>query len=81
MATEFPTADDRTRNDPCVLLTTRQILRIYNKATRKRKAVVDDEVQSWVMNKASECNWYSAKFYGGQCLLSSKIFINHSFQF
>ena len=71
----FPNANDRTPNNPCILLNNKEIIKIYNNdPTHYHDQVVkmNTKVQKWFEEKAQEYDWDEVKFIGGQCLLVNK---------
>jgi len=69
----FPDPDDRSKNDPCVVVNNERVLRIYNQTHPDEENVtkVTDKVQDWFKNKAETVGWDEIKFIGGQCILEN----------
>ena len=73
----FPDPDDRSKNDPCIIVSNKKVLGMYNHAHPEEENMqkVTDKVQNWVKEVASDKGWDEVKFAGGQCILENK-FLN-----
>jgi hypothetical protein len=70
----FPNGKDRTPNDPCILLTSLELLKLYNYNHLDIKEYeVNDIVKQWVNEAAPGQNWQEIKFYGNQVLLVANV--------
>ena len=77
----FPFPEDRTINDPAVLLSTKEVLAVYNRylaiCNQHGDQLVDrvtEHVQQYIVELADDKGWKSVEFIGaGQCLLKSGI--------
>ncbi|NDV24113.1 hypothetical protein [Desulfovibrio sp. JC022] len=69
-----PDPNDRSVNEPSVVVSANQVLGYYNQENKdnKRERVVDS-VKSWYMDKMEEAGWSEAKFTGSQCVLGANI--------
>lgn len=68
----FPDANDRTPNNPCVLLDYKEVIKIYNddsKYYHDQVSKINNTVREWFEEKAQKYDWDDIKFIGGQCLL------------
>ncbi len=68
----FPDANDRTPNNPCVLLDRKEVIKIYNddsKHYHDQVSKINNTVREWFEEKAQKYDWDDIKFIGGQCLL------------
>lgn len=70
----FPDPDDRSKNDPCIIVSNKKVLGMYNQAHPEEENMqkVTDKVQNWVKDVASNKGWDEVKFAGGQCILENK---------
>ena len=73
----FPDPDDRSKNDPCIIVSNKKVLGMYNQAHLEEENMqkVTDKVQNWVKEVASDKGWDEVKFAGGLCILENK-FLN-----
>lgn len=72
----FPDPDDRSPNDPSVIVTSEQVLGIYNRAHANEESKmqkVTTKVQEWFTEQAYEQGWNNVEFAGNQCILRAKI--------
>lgn len=69
----FPDPNDRSKNDPCVIVNNKKVLGLYNQAHPDEEDMqkVMDKVQTWVKDTATEKGWDEVKFAGGQCILEN----------
>ena len=69
----FPDPDDRSKNDPCIIVSSKKVLGIYNQEheTEENMLKVTQKVQDWFSSKATELGWDDSKFSGGQCILEN----------
>ena len=69
----FPDPNDRSKNDPCVIVDNKRVLGIYNQAHPEEENMqkVTDKVQEWFKKEAEERGWDNSKFAGGQCILEN----------
>lgn len=56
-------------NNPSIIVTTEQVLGIYNQDCDDCKERVTDNVKKWFETEAKNYNWDEAEFVGNQCLL------------
>lgn len=69
----FPDPNDRSKNDPCVIVNNKKVLGLYNQAHPDEEDMqkVMDKVQEWTTNEAKRLGWDEVKFAGGQCILEN----------
>lgn len=65
----FPDPNDRSPNDPSVIVSPTQVLGIYKQYTGERMERVTSKVQDWFCEKAETYGWDVARFSGNQCIL------------
>lgn len=66
----FPDPNDRSPNDPSIIVNPTQVLGIYNQYTGEKKERITSKVQEWFCNKAkNDYLWDDARFSGNQCIL------------
>ena len=74
---QFPNGNDRTPNDPCVLLSAASVRRLYEaehgSVKDGSKPYTDADVCNFVAIKAKENNWDNVEFMNGQVLLKKKL--------
>ena len=71
----FPDANDRTPNNPCILLDHKEVIKIYNddsKHYHDQVSKINNTVREWFEEKAQKYDWNDIKVIGGQCLLINK---------
>ena len=70
----LPNPDDRSKNDPSIIVSSKKVLGIYNQEHEDEENMqrVTPKVQDWFKNKATESGWDDARFSGGQCILENK---------
>ena len=69
----FPDPDDRSNNDPCIVISNKKVLGIYNQGHPEEENMqkVSDKVQTWITEMAKSKGWDDIKFAGGQCILEN----------
>jgi len=71
----FPDPNDRSKNDPCIIMNNKKVLGIYNQAQvhkdEENMQKVTPKVQEWIKNEAEKIGWDEIKFSGGQCILEN----------
>lgn len=71
----FPDPNDRSKNDPCIIMNNKKVLGIYNQATEHKDEEdmqkVTPKVQEWITGEAKNLGWDEVKFAGGQCILEN----------
>lgn len=74
---KFPDGNDRTPNDPCVLLSSASVRRLYESEKGSVKdgapAYTDKDVCNFIAIKAKECNWDKVEFLNKQVLLKKNL--------
>lgn len=69
----FPDPDDRSKNDPNIIVDSQRVLDIYNQDNKgSNMQRVTQKVQKWFCDTAKENGWDGANFAGNQCLLENK---------
>lgn len=67
---EFPDPDDRSANEPAIIVKVPQILGLYNQAhPEEPMSRVVQSVQDWFVQEARKENWSNAEFAGSECIL------------
>ena len=69
----LPDPDDRSKNDPCIIMDTKKVLGLYNQShDDEEMQKVTPKVQEWTIAEAQKNGWDEARFIGNQCLLENK---------
>ena len=71
----FPDPDDRSKNNPAVIVSSEQVIGLYNQmnADGDEMQRVTPKVQEWFIKEATENqDWDEARFAGNQCILENK---------
>jgi len=66
----FPDPNDRSPNNPSVIVSPAQVLGLYNQYNDDKMEKITKRVQEWFVNKADEYGWTERRFSGNQCFLS-----------
>lgn len=72
----FHDPDDRSKNNPGVIVNSEQVIGLYNQYNRDGDDVqkVTNTVKDWFTNEAiKNQGWDEAKFIGNQCILENKL--------
>jgi len=76
MARPFQAPDprDRSVNEPTQVVSSAQVLGLYNQEnpTTKKERVVES-VKDWYQDRVTSVGWKDAQFHGNQCVLTAKI--------
>lgn len=69
----FPDPDDRSKNNPCVIVDNDKVLGLYNQEhdSEEKMQKVTQKVQDYIKAQATELGWDEVKFAGGQCILEN----------
>ena len=68
----LPDPDDRSKNDPSIIVSSKKVLGIYNQEhDDEDMQKVTQKVQEWFKSKAIEKGWDDVRFSGGQCILEN----------
>lgn len=69
----FPDPNDRSKNDPCIIMENKKVLGIYNQSHPDEEDMqkVTEKVQDWIKKEANKIGWDEVKFAGGQCILEN----------
>ena len=65
----FPDPNDCSPNSPSVIVSSTQVLGIYNQYAGEKMERVTRKVQDWFCDKAGKYQWDEAVFSGNQCIL------------
>ena len=69
----FPDPNDRSPNNPSVIVSPTQVLGLYNQYNDEKMERVTKRVQEWFVSKAKDYGWEESKFSGNQCFLSHNL--------
>lgn len=69
----FPDPNDRSKNDPSFIVSSQQVIGIYNQYNDEEDEMqrVTKKVQDWFLSYAKEQKWDEASFSGNQCILKN----------
>lgn len=67
---QFPDPNDRSFNEPRVIMNPEDILKLYNKEKGAKQEKVTGTVREWFVSEALMNDWNTAEFTGSQCTLS-----------
>lgn len=70
----LPDPNDRSKNDPCIILENKKVLGLYNQSHKEEEDMqkVTPKVEEWLASEATSNGWDEVKFAGGQCILENK---------
>ena len=70
----FPDPDDRSKNDPGIIVTSEQVIGLYNQFNKDGDEIqrVTSTVKDWFLEESKNQGWDDAKFVGNQCVLENK---------
>lgn len=71
----FPDPNDRTKNDPATIVSSKQVIGIYNQLNKDGNEIqcITSDVKDWFVKEAIDnYGWDEAKFIGNQCILENK---------
>lgn len=73
----FPDPNDRSKNDPSIIVTSQQVIGIYNQDNKDGDEMqkVTKKVQDWFLAEAKRQGWDEYSFSGNQCILKNNF--NH----
>lgn len=71
----MPDPNDRSKNDPAVLVDSAKILGHFNQEHRggEKATYVSETVRRWYTDKAKESGWSSVEFVGNQAMLKMNL--------
>jgi hypothetical protein len=69
----FPDPNDRSVNNPSIIVDSVDVLGYYCQQTEDEKERVVDSVKEWYKKEAINQGWASAEFHGNQCVLTATI--------
>lgn len=69
----LPDPDDRSKNEPCIIVSSQQVIGIYNQYNSDGDEMqkVTDKVKEWFINYSKEQGWDESDFAGNQCILKN----------
>ena len=69
----LPDPDDRSKNDPCIIVSSKKVLGIYNQAHEDEDDMqkITQKVQDWFAKTSKDAGWDDIRFSGGQCILEN----------
>ena len=70
----FPDPNDRTPNQPCILLSPTDVLKICKKLMTNNSTAVTEKMREALVKEALRAGWTGATFLGHQCLLHASFF-------
>jgi hypothetical protein len=77
----FPDSNDRTPNDPCVLLSWASVRRLYEKANGAQEdggpVITTDAIKVFIHHQAAANDWDVVEFHGKQVLLKKILDVRH----
>lgn len=71
----FPDPNDRSPNEPSVIVSSPQVLGLYNQDSGDSNKMlrVTEKVQKWFEKQAKDYKWDNTHFSGNQCVLDVKL--------
>lgn len=69
----LPDPDDRSVNNPSVIVDPVDVLGYYNQQVGEDRERVTDSVKEWYKQEAIKQGWDSAEFHGNQCVLTASV--------
>lgn len=71
---DFPDPDDRSPNEPTVIVDPKQVLGLYNQEHPDDPYTnMSEAVRLWFVDTSTKRGWDDAKFHGQQCLLRANV--------
>lgn len=71
---ELPDPNDRSVNEPTAIMSSRQVLGLYNQENPDdKKERVVDSVKEWLERHAAQAGWATTEFSGSQAILTANI--------
>lgn len=69
----FPDPNDRSKNEPCDILSGTKVLGLYNQEHEddEKMQKVTQKVQDYIIEQAKKNGWDEVKFVGNQCILEN----------
>lgn len=71
----FPDPNDRTKNDPATIVSSKQVIGIYNQLNKDGNEIqrITSDIKDWFVKEAIDnYGWDESKFIGNQCILENK---------
>lgn len=69
----FPDSNDRSINNPSIVVNSDEVLGYYNQQTGDDKERVVESVKQWYKEEAAKQGWSTAEFHGNQCVLTADV--------
>ena len=66
---QFPDPNDRSFNEPRVIMNPKDILKLYIQESGTKQERVTAPVRDWFVKRAKDYGWDNADFTGSQCTL------------
>lgn len=75
MARPFVAPDprDRSCNEPTQVISSNQVLGLYNQENSDRRERVVDSVKTWYKTSMEKSGWHDVTFHGSQCVLTADV--------
>lgn len=70
-----PDPKDRSVNEPTCVISSTQVLGLYNQENDDRKERVVDSVKEWYSERMKQEGWSDAQFHGNQCVLMANVYL------
>lgn len=71
---QMPDPADRSPNDPTVIMSSEQVLGVYNRENPDdEKERVVESVKNWTIDYAKSRGWNNVQFSGSQAILTAKV--------
>lgn len=68
-----PDPKDRSVNNPTDLISSTQVLGLFNQENDEKKERVVESVQKWYIDRMKQVGWHKAEFHGSSCLLTADV--------
>ncbi|MBQ6994062.1 MAG: hypothetical protein IJN64_06220 [Lachnospiraceae bacterium] len=70
----LPDPDDRTRNDPAIIVSSKQVMKLYNQYNKYGDKIqrVTSAVKDWFLKEVKNQGWDEATFSGNSCILINR---------
>ena len=70
----LPDPDDRTRNDPAIIVSSKQVMKLYNQYNKYGNKIqrVTSAVKDWFLKEVKNQGWDEATFSGNSCILINR---------
>ncbi|WJV64586.1 hypothetical protein PCO87_11525 [Pectobacteriaceae bacterium C52] len=68
-----PDPKDRSVNAPTFIVSSTQVLGLYNQENNEKKERVVDSVKDWYSARMKQEGWADIQFHGNQCVLTASV--------